>query len=129
MKGLDFNYFFGYEKILNQNPEVVLGFSFLGVVGIIIGLTILSYPFKKMKIITRIMAPLMFSLLSCLFIGIVPIMILFFIAPEISGVKLAYIWLTIFLGITLFWYVNYATLLKFGEDLQLKKGKKIKEKR
>lgn len=109
----NFSEFFGYEQSINQHPEQVLMYGFAVIIFGVLGLTFLSFILRKIKliaIIDHLIAPLIISLLLCLVIAILPTLILYLLASNVSGVKLVYCWITIFSGMTFFCFSNYRTI-------------------
>ena len=123
----------GYESQVNREPELVLIYGFAGLLLGMLIITILSYIFRKIGlqvVVSHLFLPLMLSFGLCLFITLLPTMILHFVIPSLPGVKLAYIWLTIFSGITIFSFINYTTIKKWGSDLsKLSRQKDFRNRR
>jgi hypothetical protein len=121
---LNFDTFFGLEETLNANREILLFWPFLGVFLIIMLLTFIFYIFRKLNINRYIIEALMWSLLITFITGIITIIILYLIT-DISGVKLAYVWLSIFIGYLFFTLLYNNTLKKLYNDYSktLKKSK------
>jgi len=117
---MEFNYsLLGYESYVNNEPQLVLVYGFAGLLAAILGITILSYIFRKTGlqfIVDHLFKPLLLAFGFALFITLIPTLILYFLVP-LSGVKLAYIWLTLFLGITIFCFVNYTMITKWTSDI------------
>ncbi len=112
---LNFDAFFGLENTLNANREIILFWSFLGVFGCMMLLTFVFYIFKKLNINKYVVESLMWSLIFTFLIGIIAIIILFFF-KDISGVKLAYVWLAIFTGYLFFSLIYNNALKKLFDD-------------
>lgn len=109
----NFNKFFGYENSINQHPEQVLIYGFGIIIFGLLGLTFLAFILRKIKliaIIDHLIAPLIISLLLCLVVAILPTLVLYLLASDVSGVKLVYCWITIFTGMTFFCFSNYQTI-------------------
>ncbi|RWW91671.1 hypothetical protein [Flavobacterium cerinum] len=125
---MEFNYnLFGYESHINNEPELVLIYGFAGLLAAMTVITLLSYIFRKIGfeiVVNYFFKPLLLAFGLCLFITLFPTMALYFIIPDLRGVKLAYIWITIFSGITIFSFVNYTTIKKFGHDIAKNSQKK-----
>jgi hypothetical protein len=121
----NFNTFFGLETILNNNPEIMIFWSFLGVLCLAFFLSAVSYIFRKFNINSYIIECLLWTSAFTFFIGILAIMILFFVAT-VSGVKLAYIWSSIFIGYLCFSLLYNNALKKLFKDysLTIKKNRK-----
>lgn len=131
---MEFSYnLMGYEVQVNREPELVLIYGFAGLLLAILAITLLSYIFRKIglqAVVSHLFLPLILSFELCLFITLLPTMILHFVIPSLSGVKLAYIWLTIFSGITIFTFINYNTIKKWGSDLsKLSRQKEFRNRR
>ncbi|MCD0487704.1 hypothetical protein LPB86_05660 [Pedobacter sp. MC2016-14] len=119
--GFNFNHFFGYENIINKNPDLVLIYGFAFIIFGMLALTFIGFIFGKLgfKIINEhFIGPLTLSLFLCLLVAIVPTVVLKIVANDVSGVKLLYCWLTIFCGITFFCFSNYAMLGKWGRSFR-----------
>lgn len=117
MTAFNFNYLFGYEELINRNPDLVLIYGFGIIIGGMMVLTLIAMVLVKMGltvIIDHFLAPLIVSLLLCLIVAIVPTVILKVVANDLSGVKLVYIWITIFCGITFFTFSNYPMISKWS---------------
>lgn len=125
---MEFSYnLFGYESHINNERELVLIYGFAGLLAAMFVITLLSYIFRKIGleiVVNYFFKPLLLAFGLCLFITLFPTMALYFIIPDLRGVKLAYIWITIFSGITIFSFVNYTTIKKFGHDIAKNSQKK-----
>ena len=111
----NFNTFFGLEEIINNKREIIVFWSFLGVLTLTILLSFISYIFRKLKISQFFIESLLWSLLFTFITGTITILLLFFIS-DISGVKLVYIWLSIFLGYFCFSVMHNNALKKLYID-------------
>jgi len=121
--GFNFNQFFGYENVINKNPDLVLIYGFAFIIFGLMALAFVALIFNKIGlkiVVNQFIAPLMQSMTLCLVIAILPTIILSVVANDVSGVKLIYCWITIFLGITIFCFLNYPMInkwsLSFGKD-------------
>lgn len=125
---MEFNYsLLGYESHINKEPELVLIYGFAGLLAAMVLITLSSYIFRKIGleiVVNYFFKPLLLAFGLCLFLTLFPTMALYFIISNLSGVKLAYIWITIFSGITIFSFVNYTTIKKFGHDIAKNSQKK-----
>lgn len=125
---MEFNYsLLGYESHINKEPELVLIYGFAGLLAAMVLIILSSYIFRKIGleiVVNYFFKPLLLAFGLCLFITLFPTMALYFIISNLSGVKLAYIWITIFSGITIFSFVNYTTIKKFGHDIVKNSQKK-----
>jgi len=113
----NFNHFFGYEDVINRNPDLVLIYGFGVIIFGMMLLTLLSMILVKIGItvlVDHFLAPLTLSLLLCLIVAIIPTVILKVVANDLSGVKLVYIWITIFAGTTFFSFSNYPMMKKWS---------------
>ena len=113
--GFNFNQFFGYEKVINQNPDLVLIYGFGSMIFGIMALTLLAIICRKLSLIALIdhfLAPLICAFGLSLMIAILPTVIFKVVANDLSGVKLVYIWMAIFLGMVFFCFLNYPMIKK-----------------
>jgi hypothetical protein len=115
MKEFSFNTFFGYETILNGKPEIVLFGAMLIPIGLLIGISIIGWVFRKLKLNMYVIHALLYTLLFTFLFGAVTMLILFFITDR-NGVKLAYSWLSIFIGMFFFSIINTNTISKMFTD-------------
>jgi len=115
MKELSFNTFFGYERMLTEKPEIVLFGAMLVPIGLLIGISIIGWVFRKLKLNMYIIHALLYTLMFTFLFGAIAMLILFFITDR-NGVKLAYCWLTIFIGMFFFSIVNTNTISKMFTD-------------
>ncbi|OWP74431.1 hypothetical protein BWK62_14350 [Flavobacterium oreochromis] len=116
---LNFNTFFGLEKMLNDTPIIIVFWSFLGVIIMAFAFSIIAYIFRKTGISTYVIHSILWSLVLTLIVGSVTILILFVIGG-LSGVKLAYIWLTVFLGYFVFSLLYNNSFKKLVSDYSQK---------
>ncbi|MET3537096.1 hypothetical protein [Chryseobacterium limigenitum] len=115
MKELSFNTFFGYERILAEKPEIVLFGAMLVPIGLLIGISIIGWIFRKLKLNMYVIHALLYTLMFTFLFGAIAMLILFFITDR-NGVKLAYCWLAIFVGMFFFSIVNANTISKMFTD-------------
>jgi hypothetical protein len=116
----NFNHFFGYESVINKNPDLVLIYGFAFIIFGLMALTFIALIFSKIGLqiaVKHFIAPLMQSMVLCLFVAIIPTVILSVVANDVSGVKLLYCWITIFSGITIFCFLHYPMINKWSESL------------
>lgn len=113
--GFNFNQFFGYEKVINQNPDLVLLYGFCSMIFGMMALTLLAFICRKLTLIAVIdhfLAPLICALGLSLVLAILPTVIFKVVANDLSGVKLVYTWIAIFLGMVFFSFLNYPMIRK-----------------
>ncbi|MGG1921457.1 UNVERIFIED_CONTAM: hypothetical protein POZ17_12735 [Ralstonia mannitolilytica] len=115
MKEFSFNTFFGYENILMEKPEIVLFGAMLLPIGLIMVVSIIGWVFRKLKFNMYIIQAILYTLLFTFFFGTVTMLILFFITDK-NGVKLAWCWSSIFLGMFCFSIINTNTISKMFTD-------------
>lgn len=118
--GFNFNHFFGYEDIVNKNPDLVLIYGFAFMIFGLMALAFIALVFNKIGlkiVVSQFIAPLMQSMILCLVVAILPTVILCVVANDVSGVKLIYCWITIFFGVTIFCFLNYSMINKWSASL------------
>jgi hypothetical protein len=115
MKEFSFNTFFGYERILTEKPEIVLFGAMLVPIGLLIGISIIGWIFRKLKLNMYFIHALLYTLMFTFLFGATTMLILFFITDR-NGVKLAYCWLAIFIGMFFFSIINANTISKMFTD-------------
>ncbi|MDR6487401.1 ABC-type Fe3+-siderophore transport system permease subunit [Chryseobacterium vietnamense] len=115
MKEFSFNTFFGYENILMEKPEIVLFGAMLLPIGLIMVVSMIGWVFRKLKFNMCIIQAILYTLLFTFFFGTVTMLILFFITDK-SGVKLAWCWSAILLGMFCFSIINTNTISKMFTD-------------
>ena len=111
-----FKEFFGYEEQINAHPDLVLMYGFAAMIFGVIALAFIAFFLRKLGLIALIdhfIAPLMCALLLCLVVAILPTLVLYLLANNVSGVKLIYCWITIFAGMGFFCFSNYASIRKY----------------
>ncbi|MCD0474344.1 hypothetical protein LPB87_08040 [Flavobacterium sp. EDS] len=115
----NFNRFFGYETEINKATDLVLIYGFAVLIFGIVGLTLIAAIFRKIgftSIISYFISPLILCLGLTLILSILPTIVFSVVASDISGVKLIYSWITIFLGMLFFVMVNLSTIKKFVRE-------------
>ncbi|CAM4015419.1 hypothetical protein SAMN06265348_101188 [Pedobacter westerhofensis] len=111
-----FNQFFGCEQQINAHKDLVVMYGFAAIFLGLIALAFLSFILGRLNltvIIDHFIGPMVCSLILCLGIAILPTIILYVVASDVSGVKLLYCWITIFAGVTFFCFSNNAMIRKF----------------
>ncbi|WP_442587272.1 hypothetical protein ACSBL2_14615 [Pedobacter sp. AW31-3R] len=111
-----FNDFFGYEKVINAHPDLVLIYGFTGIIFGLLALTFIAFILRKIHfhaIVEHLIAPLMWVLMLSFGIAVIPTLVLYFLANNVSGVKLIYCWMTILSGMTFFCFMNDAMIKKW----------------
>ncbi len=111
-----FEQFFGYENIINRDPDLVLIYGYATMVFGALLIIFLSFIFRKAGLqpfVSRFLNPLLLSMGISLLIAIPPTILFKVVANNVSGVKLVYIWITIFTGISIFTFLRYQELKKF----------------
>lgn len=115
MTGFSFNTFFGLEDKIADYPEVtIFGAMFLPLL-LFLPMAVIGWIFRKLKFNMYIIHVLLYTLLFTFVIGAVTILILFFITDK-NGVKLAYCWLTVLVGMFIFSLINANTITKMFSD-------------
>lgn len=119
MMGFSFNTFFGYENQINELKDQVLIYGFAGIIFGILGLLFIAVLLRKIGLNTInsfFVNPLMLALGLTLLVSILPTIILYVVALDISGVKIVYSWITIFLGMVLYVMLNLETIKSFFKE-------------
>lgn len=114
-----FNTFFGYENQINELKDQVLIYGFAGIIFGILGLLFIAVLLRKIGLNTInsfFVNPLMLALGLTLLVSILPTIILYVVALDISGVKIVYSWITIFLGMVLYVMFNLETIKSFFKE-------------
>lgn len=114
---MEFNFdtFFGYEQQINNQPDIVMIYSFGGIVFGIVGLLFLAIIIRKIglnSINSFIINPLMLTLGLTFIISILPTVIFYVATSDISFVKIVYSWIVIFIGMLFFVGFNLETIKK-----------------
>ncbi|SEH29167.1 hypothetical protein [Chryseobacterium culicis] len=115
MTGFSFNTFFGLEDKIAAYPEATIFGAMLVPILLLIPIAVIGWIFRKLKFNMYIIHVLMYTLLFTFIIGTLTIFILFFITDK-NGVKLAYCWLTILVGMFFFSLINANTSTKMFSD-------------
>ncbi|WP_288446565.1 hypothetical protein [uncultured Chryseobacterium sp.] len=115
MTGFSFNTFFGLEDKIAAYPEATIFGAMLVPILLLIPIAVIGWIFRKLKFNMYIIHVLMYTLLFTFIIGTLTIFILFFITDK-NGVKLAYCWLTILVGMFFFSLINANTITKMFSD-------------
>lgn len=115
MMALDFNVLFGYENILNEKVEIVIFGAFFIPIALLIIVAMIGGVFRKLKINMYIIHAFLYTLLFTFLFGIFTILVLFLITDR-DGVKLAYCWLAVFVGMLFFSLINTNTITKMFTD-------------
>lgn len=106
-----------------EYPEVaIFGALFLPLL-LFIPVAVIGWIFRKLKFNMYIIHVLLYTLMFTFVIGALAVFILFFITDR-NGVKLAYCWLTVLIGMFFFSMMNTNTITKMFTDW----SKIIKEK-
>jgi hypothetical protein len=118
---MEFNFstFFGYENDMNNLKDLVLIYGFAAIIFSIVGLIFIGAIVRKLgftAVISYFISPLMLSLGLTLVVSILPTIIFYVVASNVSGVKIVYSWITIFTGMLLFTMFNLNTIKKFVKE-------------
>lgn len=114
--GFNFEHFFGYENQINKNPDLVLIYGFAGIIFGIMAMVLIAIILRKIGLallVSYFLNPLMLTLGICFLVAIPPTILFKVLANDVSGVKLIYIWIAIFAGISIFTALNYQMLKKW----------------
>lgn len=114
-----FNTFFGYEHEINALSDQVLIYGFATIIFGIVGLLILAIVLRKVglnSVNSFFINPLMLTLGLTILVAIFPTIIFYVVASEVSGVKMVYSWIAIFLGMFLFVIFNLETIKSFFRE-------------
>ncbi|MGG7469204.1 hypothetical protein ACVVIH_09670 [Chryseobacterium arthrosphaerae] len=124
MTEFSFNTFFGLEREITEHPEMaIFGAMFLPLL-LFIPAAVIGWIFRKLRFNMYIIHVLMYTLLFTFVLGTLTIFVLYFITDK-NGIKLAYCWLTVMVGMFIFSLINANTITKMFTDW----SKIIKEKR
>lgn len=133
MMGFSFNTFFGYENQINSLKDQVLIYGFAGIIFGILALLFLAILLRKIGLNTInsfVVNPLMLSLGLTLFVSILPTIVFYVVALDISGVKMVYSWIAIFIGMVLFVMFNLETIKSFFKEFgKLSEQKEFRNRR
>ncbi|MCV9932479.1 hypothetical protein OIU80_09305 [Flavobacterium sp. LS1R47] len=115
----NFNKLFGYETEINKATDLVLIYGFAIIIFGILGFTIIAAILRKMgftAIISYFISPLLLCLGLTLLLSVLPTILFYVVASDVSGVQLIYSWITIFLGMLFFVVFNLSTIKKFVKE-------------
>ena len=119
MMEFSFNTFFGYEQEINALNDQVLIYGFASIIFGIVGLLFVSMAVRKIglnSVNSFFIHPLLLSLGLTFFIAILPTIVFYVVALDVSGVKIVYSWITIFIGMLLFVILNLETIKSFFKE-------------
>ena len=111
-----FNTFFGYEQEINALNDQVLIYGFASIIFGIVGLLFVAMAVRKIglnSLNSFFIHPLLLSLGLTFFVAILPTIVFYVVALDVSGVKIVYSWITIFIGMLLFVIFNLETIKSF----------------
>lgn len=117
--GFSFNTFLGYENRINNLGDQVLIYGFAFIIFGILALLFIAMIIRKLgynSLNSFFINPLMLSLGLTLFVSILPTIVFYGVASDISGVKILYSWITIFIGMFLFVLLNLETIKSFFRE-------------
>ncbi len=115
MTEFSFNTFFGYETKINNLGDQILIYGFAGIIFSLVALVFVAMLIRKLgfnSVNSFFINPLMLSLGLTLLVAILPTIIFYVVALDVSGVKILYSWITIFIGMFLFVLFNLETIKK-----------------
>ncbi len=124
MKIFSFNAFFGLEQELTEHPETVIFAAMFLPLILAVLLMPIAWIFRKLKLNSYLIHVFCYTLLFTFVLGAIAIFVLF-LTTDRNGIKLAWCWLVIFLGMFTFALINTSTLNKMFTDW----GKTIKAKK
>ncbi len=111
----NFNTFFGYEQQINNQPDQVLIYSFAGIVFGVLALLFLAIIIRKLGLTiinSYVINPLILVLGLTFVLSILPTVIFYVAASDISFVKIIYSWIVIFIGMLFFVGFNLEIIKK-----------------
>jgi hypothetical protein len=114
-----FNTFFGYEQEINALNDQVLIYGFASIIFGIVGLLFVAMAVRKIglnSLNSFFIHPLLLSLGLTFFVAILPTIVFYVVALDVSGVKIVYSWITIFIGMLLFVIFNLETIKSFFKE-------------
>lgn len=117
--GFSFNTFFGYENKINNLGDQVLIYGFAFIIFGILALLFIAMIIRKLgfnSLNSFFINPLMLSLGLTLFVSLLPTIVFYGVASDISGVKILYSWISIFIGMFLFVLLNLETIKSFFRE-------------
>jgi hypothetical protein len=106
----DFNTFFGYETLLNKKPDRMLIISFLLPVGLLLLSLFINFLLEKWHWKSYLIKVVLYTSFLLIFFGGFTISLLYFMG--VSGVKLAYCYSIITIGMFFFCLLNGKTITK-----------------
>ncbi|MFB9078287.1 hypothetical protein ACFFLS_16735 [Flavobacterium procerum] len=115
----NFNTFFGYEGEINALNDEVLIYGFASLIFGILGLLILASIVRMIGLnaVSRFFInPLLLTLGLTILVAIFPTIIFYVGTSDVSGVKIVYCWIAIFLGMLLFVIFNLQTIKDFFKE-------------
>ncbi|MFD2942603.1 hypothetical protein [Flavobacterium notoginsengisoli] len=128
-----FNTFFGYETKINNLGDQVLIYGFATVIFSIVALLFIALFIRKIglnSLNSYFINPLMLSLGLTLFVAILPTIIFYVVALDVSGVKIVYSWITIFVGMFLFVLLNLQTIKDlFNERVKMSEQEEFRNRK
>src|SRR6218665_2977483 len=128
-----FNTFFGYETKINNLGDQVLIYGFATVIFSIVALLFIALFIRKIglnSLNSYLINPLMLSLGLTLFVAILPTIIFYVVALDVSGVKIVYSWITIFVGMFLFVLLNLQTIKDlFNERVKMSEQEEFRNRK
>lgn len=114
-----FNTFFGYENAINALNEQVLIYGFASIIFGIVGLMLITIIVRKIglnSLNSFFIQPLLLALGLTVLVAILPTIVFYVVALDVSGVKIVYSWITIFIGMLLFVIFNLETIKRFFNE-------------
>jgi len=115
----NFNTFFGYEQQINALNDQVLVYGFASIIFGIVGLLFVAMAVRKIGVNSLnsfFIHPLLLSLGLTFFVSILPTIVFYVVALDVSGVKILYSWITIFIGMLLFVLFNLENIKSFFKE-------------
>lgn len=119
MMEFNFNTFFGYENEINSLKDQVLIYGFAGIIFTLLGLIFIAVLLRKIgfnAVNSFVINPLMLALGLTLLTAILPTIVFYVVALNVSSVKIVYSWITIFLGMLLFVMFNLEMIKSFFKE-------------
>ncbi|MFH6991960.1 hypothetical protein [Flavobacterium sp. FlaQc-48] len=119
MTGFNFNTFFGYESTINSLGDQVLIYGFGSIIFGLVALVFIAMILRKLgfNAVNRFFVnPFMLSLGLTLLVSILPTIVFYVVALDVSAVKIIYSWITIFIGMFLFVLFNLETIKSFFRE-------------
>lgn len=119
MMEFNFNTFLGYENEINSLNDTVLIYGFGSIMFGLVTLTFAAFIIRKLgfgAVNSYFTSPLMLSLGLTILVSILPTIVFYVVANDISPVKILYCWITIFIGMFLFVMFNLETIKSFFRE-------------